>query len=99
MSAQPQPYRVNAENERELARRLTDAAVGNRPVVVEIAGNRYRLVPEDIQTTDNPAANYDPAKVLAAIDAGAGAFTGMDVDAFLAEIAEAREQDTPTRPA
>ncbi len=96
MSAQPQPYKVNPENERELARRLSDAAAKKQPVVMEIAGSLYRLVPDDdIQTTDDPAKNYDPAKVLAAIDAGAGAFKGMDGEAFLAEILEAREQDTP----
>ena len=63
---------------------------------VKIAGNLYRLVPvDDIQTTDDPAKDYDPAKALAAVEAGAGAFKGMDVEAFLAEILEAREQDTP----
>lgn len=96
MNAQPQPNQMNQEIERELARRLSRAEAENKPAVVEIAGNRYRLVPEDdIQTTDDPAANYDPAKVLAAIDAGAGAFKGMDVPAFLQEIYEAGEQDTP----
>jgi hypothetical protein len=96
MSAQPQPYKVNPENEIELARRLSKAETENEPVVVEIAGNLYRLVPEDdIQTTDDPAANYDPQKALAAVEAGAGAFKTMDVEVFLAEILEAREQDTP----
>jgi len=96
MRAQPQPYKVNPENEFELARRLSRAETENEPVVVEIAGNLYRLVPEDdIQTTDDPAANYDPVKALAAVEAGFGAFKTMDVEAFLAEILEAREQDTP----
>lgn len=97
MSAQPQLHRMNQAIERELARRLDLARAENRPAEVEIAGNRYRLVPvdEDIQTTDDPAATYDPAKAMAALEAGAGAFKGMDVDAFLAEIYEAREQDTP----
>ncbi len=97
MNAQPQPNPMNQEIERELARRLTKAEAENTPAVVEIAGNRYRLVPvdDDIQTTDDPAAHYDLAKVLAAIDAGAGAFKGMDVPAFLQEIYEAGEQDTP----
>jgi len=96
MNAQPQPNQMNQEIERELARRLSKAEAENRPVVVEIAGNRYRLVPDDdIQTTDDPAADYDPAKAMAALEAGAGAFKGMDVEAFLAEILEAREQDTP----
>lgn len=100
MGAQPQPYKVNLEHERELAQRLNSADAAREPVVLEIAGSRYRLVPEDdCQTTDDPAANYAPARVLVAIDAGAGAFAGMDVPAFLEEIYEAREQDTPGRPA
>ena len=88
---------MNQDIERELARRLTKAQAENRPAEVEIAGNLYRLVPvdDDIQTTDDPAANYDPAKALAAVEAGFGAFKTMDVEAFLAEILEAREQDTP----
>jgi hypothetical protein len=94
MSAQP--YKINPETERELVCLLRTAEAEKQPVVVEIAGNPYRLVPEDdIQTTEDPAANYDLEKMLAAIDAGFGAFEGMDVEAFLAEILEAREQDTP----
>jgi len=96
MSPHPQPNQMNQEIERELAQRLDRAPAENKPTEVVIAGNRYRLVPDDdIQTTDDPAANYDPAKALAALEAGAGAFKGMDVEAFLAEIYEAREQDTP----
>ncbi len=93
MSAQSQPYRMHPEHELELARRLDRAEAEREPVLVEIAGNRYRLVPDDeIETTEDPAAGYDPAKVRAAINASAGVFAGMDVAAFLAEIAEAREQ-------
>ncbi len=97
MNAQPQPHQMNQEIEHELARRLTQAQAERKPAEVVIAGNLYRLVPvdDDIQTTDDPAADYDPAKALAAIAAGAGAFKGMDVPAFLQEIYEAGEQDTP----
>ncbi len=98
MSAPPLPYKVDPEQEIELARRLSRADADREPVVLEIAGSCYRLVPVDddgIQTTDDPAANYDVEKMLAAIDEGAGAFEGMDVEVFLAEILEAREQDTP----
>ncbi len=97
MSAQPQQSQMNQDIERELARRLTSAKADNKPAEVEIAGNWYRLVPvdDDIQTTDDPARDYDPVRALAAVEAGFGAFKTMDVDAFLAEILEAREQDTP----
>lgn len=96
MNAQPQQSQMNQEIERELGRHLTKAEAEHKPVEVEIAGNRYRLVPVDeIQTTDDPAANYDVDKMLAVIDEGAGAFAGMDVEAFNKEMLEAQEQDTP----
>lgn len=66
----------------DLARHLDEAA--GQPGIIAHNGIRYRIEPED------PFAFYDPEKVLAAIDAGAGAFTGMDVEQFLAEIREAR---------
>ena len=83
--------------EHELARRIDHARAAHTLAEVEIAGSRYRLVPVDdaIQTTDDPAADYDPAKAFAAVEAGAGAFKTMDVEAFLAEMLEARAQDTP----
>ncbi|MDQ2784626.1 MAG: hypothetical protein M3Y58_06450 [Chloroflexota bacterium] len=97
MSAQPQSNEIHQEVERELVRRLNRAEAEHKPAEVEIAGNRYHLVPvdDDIQTTNDPARNYDPQKALAAVEAGFGAFKTMDVEAFLAEILEEREQDTP----
>jgi hypothetical protein len=94
MSAQP--FKMNPESERELIRLLHEAEAEKESVVVEIAGNRYRLVPEDdIQTTEDPAARYDAEKMFAAVEAGFGAFKTMDVEAFLAEIFDAREHNTP----
>ena len=66
----------------ELAKRL-EAAAG-QPVVIAHNGVRYRIEPED------PFAFYDPEKMHAAIEASAGAFKGIDVTQFLAEIREAR---------
>lgn len=99
MSAQPQQSNMNPEIERELARRLDVAKNENKPAEVRITGRLYRLVPiddDDIQTTEDPAANYDVDTMLAAIDEGFGAFEGMDVEAFNREILAAREQDTPS---
>jgi len=99
MSAPPRPLRLHPDHERELARRLDRADAEREPVLVEIAGNRYRLVPDEIRTTDDPAAGYDPDTVLAAIETAAGAFAGIDVAAFLADVIDAREQDSSGRPA
>lgn len=98
MSALRHPLKLDEDHQRELAERLRLAEADHEPVVLEIAGERYRLVPEaevGPRLTDDPAAGYDPAAVHAAIDAGFGAFSGMDVDAFLEEILEERVQDTP----
>jgi hypothetical protein len=98
MSAKPNLIELDPEGERELARRLERAAAACETVVLEIGGRRYRLVPvddDDVRTTEEPAAQYDPEKALAAVEAGFGAFKGMDVEAFLAEILAQREQDTP----
>jgi hypothetical protein len=67
----------------ETLSRLLEEAAG-QPVVIEANGVRYRVEPED------PFAFYDPEKMLAAIEQGAGAFKGMDVEQFLAYIREAR---------
>ncbi len=100
MSALRHPLKLDEEHERDLAERLRLAEVDRVPVVLEIAGERYRLVPEaktEIQLADenDPFANYDPVAVRAALDAAAGMFKGMDVDAFPEEILEERIQDTP----
>lgn len=96
MNAHPHIFHIDQEHERELARRLNSTGDDARPVVVEIGGSRYRLVPEDdIRTTDDPAAGYDPERALAAVEAGIGAFKTMNVAAFMADMLEAREQDTP----
>ena len=97
MNAQPQPTDMHQAIEHELAQRINHARAEHTLAEVEVAGSRYRLVPVDdaVQTTDNPAGDYDPARALAAVEAGAGAFKTTDVEAFLAEILEAREQDTP----
>jgi hypothetical protein len=97
MSAQRQPNSMDQEIEQELARRLAVAKREHQHAEVEIGGTRYRLVPveAELEPTDDPAAGYDPQRALAAVDAGFGAFKTLDVDAFLADVLEAREQDTP----
>ncbi len=101
MNVQPQPHQMNQDIERELARRLTRARADNMPAEVEIAGNRYRLVPvdDDIQTTDEPNDNYDPQKMRAAIHAAAGTMKGVNREELLADLRAERGQDSIGRPA
>lgn len=83
----------------ELARRLSqkDAA----PVFVEANGVRFRVIRDmpEINLADDPFAVYDAEKVRAGLKASAGAFRGIDTNALKREVWEAREQDTPGRPA
>lgn len=101
MSAQPQQNQMDQDIERELARRLTKAQAENKPAEVEIAGNRYRLVPvdDDIQMTDEPNATYDPQKMRDAIHAAAGTMKGVNRDELLADLRAERGQDSIGRPA
>src|SRR3954462_4049684 len=100
MSAQRQPYKINDEAEQEFARYLDNAKHENKPAEVEIAGNRYRLVPvDDIQTTDEPNAPYDPRKMRAAIHAAAGTMKGVNREELLADLRAERGQDSVGRPA
>lgn len=46
----------------------------------------------------DPWANYDPERVKRALGQSAGALTGVDRDALVQDIEEAREQETPGRP-
>lgn len=96
MSAHRQPNSINQDIEQELARRLDAAKREHKPAEVQIAGILYRLVPvgAELETTDDPAAGYDPQRALAAVEAGFGALKTVDVDDFLADLLEAREQDT-----
>lgn len=99
MSAQRREDDMDPAVERELVRRLGEAEAAQRPAEITLAGRRYHLIPaDDIQTTDDPFKDYDPERALAAIrkiEASGGGLEGIDVEAFLAEIMESREQDTP----
>jgi hypothetical protein len=76
------------------AHRITDDTLSHllektagQPVIIEANDIQYRIEPED------PFAFYDPEKVLAAIDAGAGAFAGLDTTPPTEATQEARTHD------
>lgn len=94
---QTQAIKLNPDD--ELAKRLIQKDA--TPVFVEANGMRFRVIRDtpEINLTNEPFANYDPEKVRAALKASAGAFRGIDTQALKREIWEAREQDTPGRPA
>ncbi len=99
MSTQPHHYHVTRDS--DLQQILRKAAANRQPVILEDEGVRYRVVREvpEINLTEDPFATYDVAKVRAALKASAGAFRSLDTAAFKQDIWEARDQDTPGRPA
>jgi len=72
--------------------------VENETVSIESGGKRYRIEPER-QGKEDIFADYDPEKALAGLRKGIGMFAGMDVDAFIRDIKDQREQDSIGRPA
>lgn len=99
MTAQRRTNNVNRDVERELVRLLAEVEARHQPAEVVLAGRRYHLVPvEDARTAEDPFKDYDADRVIAAIDtikASGGGLEGLDIDAFLDEIMEMRDQDTP----
>lgn len=77
----------------DLARLLEQANA--QSIVIEKNGVRYRITREDA----DPWAGYDPEKVRAAIARSAGLFKGIDHEALIREVYEARGQDSHGRPA
>jgi hypothetical protein len=75
--------------------RLLDKAAGS-PVLLEKAGVRYRLVPEE----EDIWAGYDPAAVKRALRAGAGTLSADEAERLKAAIYAAREEGSrpATRP-
>jgi hypothetical protein len=84
---------VNVEPDGEVARILRFAA--DERILIDTSIARYRVVRE----TDDPFQDYDPAAVQEALRQSAGAFAGLDIETFKAEIREERAQNSRGRPA
>jgi len=96
-----QPHHYHLSEEDELTRLLDEAKTDKQPVFLETPHDCYRMIydAQTVNLTDAPWTNYDPEKVRAALKASAGAFRGIDTRTLKRETWEAREQDTPGRPA
>lgn len=81
--------------------RLLDE-VGNRSIVLERRGARFRLNREPLPIADENDiwANYDPERAGAAIRRAAGAWSDVDTEAMKESIYRAREEGSrpPDRP-
>ena len=85
------PITIMVDPESELAHALRDAQ--NAPVRLNVRGVSYRVSREE----DDLWADYDPAKVKAALSAFAGTITADEAERLKQRVYEGREQGT--RPA
>ncbi len=95
-----QPRRITFD---EFARRLRavfDAVQREKkPVLVEREGQLFRVERESLREAADIWARYSPERVRAGLRRSAGAFRGLDREAFLADVKEQREQESTGRPA
>lgn len=87
----------------EIARGLREAEQSGKPLRVD-TGEAVSAVRPTVEPRGGPEpediwTHYDAAKVLAALDASAGALAGVDIERLLADLREQREQDSQGRPA
>ena len=87
------------EKSSELGRVLDEARATGQPVVIDVDGCSYRLTPQP-QAPDELWKDYDPDKVLAALQQTAGSWADLDADKLVADIYMAREEGSrpPHRP-
>ncbi len=100
------PKTIRVEPGSELDRLLDET--GDVPVELERRGDRFRItrISEGVETPQIELADehdfwagYDPAKVLRAVGASAGALRGVDIEQLKRDLAEERAQDSTGRPA
>jgi hypothetical protein len=89
---------VPIDKNSELGKVLDDARATGQPVVLEVNGHSYRLMPQP-RTAREIWSNYDPECVKRALAESAGAFKGMDTERLKRELRDQRGQDSPGRPA
>src|ERR1700730_17022268 len=87
---------ISVDKNSDLGRLLDEAGRAGEPVVLEVNGRSFRLMPE-APTNENPWKDYDPEKVLAALENTAGSWADLDTDKLIADIYKAREKGS--RPA
>lgn len=68
------------------------------PVLIEREGQIYRLEPEQTQQPEALWTSYDPEIVRHGLRKSAGALAGVDREALLRDIHQAREQVSRGRP-
>jgi hypothetical protein len=95
-----QPRKIDFDEFAANVRRVFDAMEREQtPIVVERAGQLYRVEPQGTPSTETIWAQYDANHVRQALRASRGALTGVDRAALLADLRAERGQDSTGRPA
>ncbi|MHB8645384.1 MAG: hypothetical protein ACYDAR_06305 [Thermomicrobiales bacterium] len=94
MSAEP--YKIDVHPNSELAASIDTAEAEKRSIVLNKNGVRYRIIRE----ADDIWEGYDPAAVIAGMNAAAGSITVEEAERIKNLVYEAREAGTRpnTRP-
>lgn len=84
---------IHIEPDSETGRLLE--LVTSEPISVELKGKRFKIEREKTDLFED----YDPIAAREGLRSLVGLFSGMDVDEFMRDIKEQREQDSTGRPA
>ncbi len=80
---------VRVDKDSELGRALEAARASGEPVVVEVGDHSYEFTPCE-RANDDIWENYDPERVLKALQASAGALAGVDTEKLKRDLREQR---------
>lgn len=88
---------INPES--ELSRQLKEAAAEKRPLRLVSGGTIYDVQVQAHEVVLSTGRRADPAQVRQGLARSVGALRDVDLTALKRELREAREQDSPGRPA
>lgn len=91
------PVHINPDS--ELSRPLKAAAAEKKPLRLVSGDTIYDVRVQVHEVAPRPGRRVDPALVRQGLAQSAGALRGVDLAALKQELREAREQDSPGRPA
>ncbi len=93
----PQMMHINPES--ELSQQLKEAAAEKKPLRLVSGSTVYDVHVHAHEVASSTPQRHDPDQVRQGLARSAGALRGIDLAALKQELWEAREQDSPGRPA
>ena len=92
-------HSLNINPESELSRQLKAAAAAQKPLRLVSGTIIYDVQVHAHEAAPSTGRRSDPAQVRQGLARSAGALRGVDLATLKQELREAREQDSPGRPA